>query len=155
MGWINPSGALRLLHILWQILGKTSEYLFAAVFSTKIDSHHQLNLCYPEYSCEHAPVLERAVSCFRSFIKRQTRGTSSGNEWQRITTNGTTSDNEWQRVTANDSEWQRVKPSDTTSDNEWQRVTTNDNEWQWVAKSGTTCKNGTVTSENEWLQFFL
>ena len=64
MGWINPSGALRLLHILWQILGKTSEYLFAAVFSTKIHSHHQLNLCYPEYSCEHAPVLERAVGCF-------------------------------------------------------------------------------------------
>ena len=34
-----------------------------------------------------------------SFIKRQTSGTSSDNEWQRVTTSGTTSDNEWQWVT--------------------------------------------------------
>ena len=32
MGWINPSRALRLLHILWQILRNMSECLFAAVF---------------------------------------------------------------------------------------------------------------------------
>ena len=50
---------------------------------------------------------------FWSFIKRQTSGTSSDNEWQRMTTSGTTSDNEWQRVTT----------SGTTNDNEWQRVT--------------------------------
>ena len=47
----------------------------------------------------------------RSFIKRQTSGTLSDNEWQRMTTSGTTSDNEWQlvvqRVTTNDCEWQR------------------------------------------------
>ena len=68
-----------------------------------------------------------------SFLKRQTSGTSSDNEWQRVvqrvTTSGKTSYNEWQRVTKSDNEWQRV----TTSDKEWQRViqqvTTNDNEW--------------------------
>ena len=53
----------------------------------------------------------------RSFIKRQTSGTSSDNEWQRVvqwvTTSGTVSDNEWKRVTT----------SGTTRDNEWQRVT--------------------------------
>ena len=48
----------------------------------------------------------------RSFIKRQTSGTSSDNEWQRVTTSGTTSDKEWQRVTTSDNEWY----------NEWQRV---------------------------------
>ena len=31
---------------------------------------------------------------FRSFIKRQTRGTSSDNEWQQMTTSGTSSDDE-------------------------------------------------------------
>ena len=40
----------------------------------------------------------------RSFIKRQTSGTSSDNEWynkwQRATTIGKTSDNECQRVTS-------------------------------------------------------
>ena len=73
-----------------------------------------------------------------SFIKRQTSGISSDNEWynkwQRMTTSGTTSDNEWQRVTTSgttsDNEWQRVvqrvTTSGTTSDNEWQRVTTSD-----------------------------
>ena len=30
----------------------------------QIHSQHQLNLYYLEYSCEHAPVLERAVGCF-------------------------------------------------------------------------------------------
>ena len=34
-----------------------------------------------------------------SCIKRQPSGTSSDNEWQRVTTNSTTSDNEWQRMT--------------------------------------------------------
>ena len=48
----------------------------------------------------------------QSFIKRQTRNTSSDNERQRVVqqvkTSGTTSDNECQRVTTNDNEWQRV-----------------------------------------------
>ena len=39
------------------------------------------------------------------FIKRQTSGTSSDSEWQRV---GTTTDNEWQRVTINGNEWQRA-----------------------------------------------
>ena len=90
----------------------------------------------------------------RSFIKRQTSGTSSDNEWQRMTTidnewynewqQMTASDNEWynewqrgvQRVTTNDNEWQRVVQQVTKSDKElykeWQRVTTNSNEWQRV-----------------------
>ena len=49
----------------------------------------------------------------KSFIKRQTSGTSSDNEWQRVV----------QRVTTHDNEWQRVVQRMTTSDNEWQRVT--------------------------------
>ena len=60
-------------------------------------------------------------------------GTSSDNEWQRVTTSGTASDNEWRQVTTKDkewyNEWQRVVQRMTTSDNERQRVTTNDNEW--------------------------
>ena len=50
----------------------------------------------------------------RSFIKRQASGTSSDNEWQRMT-----NDNEWQRMTKSGNKWQEMK----TSDNEWQRVT--------------------------------
>ena len=68
----------------------------------------------------------------RSFIKRQTSGTSSDNEWY----------NEWQRMTTSDNEWQRVVQRVTTNDNEWrvvQRVTTNDNEWQRM-----------TTSDNKW-----
>ena len=48
-----------------------------------------------------------------SLMKRQTGGTSSDNEWQRVvqrmTTSCTTSDNEWQRVITNGDEWQRVR----------------------------------------------
>ena len=74
-----------------------------------------------------------------SIIKKQTSGTSSDHEWQRVTTSGTTNDNEWQWMiasgTTSDNEWQRM----TTSDNEWQRlvqrVTTNGNEWQRVTIS--------------------
>ena len=58
------------------------------------------------------------TTLFWSFIKRQASGTTSDNEWQRVTmtgtTSGTMSDNEWQRVTTNDYEWY----------NEWKRVTT-------------------------------
>ena len=59
----------------------------------------------------------------RSFIKRQTSGTSCDNEWQRMV----------QRVTTNDNVLQRMATSGTTSDSEWQRVvqrmTTSANEW--------------------------
>ena len=76
-----------------------------------------------------------------SFIKRQTSGTSSENEWY----------NEWQRVvklvTTNDNEWQwlvqRMTTSDTMSDNKWQWVTASDD-------SGTTNENGTVHFK-EWM----
>ena len=81
----------------------------------------------------------------RSFIKRQTSGTSSNNEWynesQRMTS-GTTSDNEWynkwQRMTSDNewyNEWQQMTTSGKTSDKndnewyEWQRMTTSDNKW--------------------------
>ena len=67
----------------------------------------------------HCIIIVYIVGITRSFIKRQTSGASSDNEWY----------NEWQRVvqrvTTNDNEWQRV----TTNDKEWQRVTRNDNEW--------------------------
>ena len=96
-----------------------------------------------------------------SFINRQMSGTSSDNEWQRVTTSGTTSDNKWQRVvqrvTTNDSEWQLVTTNGTTSDNEWQRVTTNDNEWQrveWNNKWQRVAVSNT-TSDNEWQQMAM
>ena len=55
-----------------------------------------------------------------SFIKRQTSGTSSDNEWQRMTA----SDNKWYN------EWLRVK----MSDKEWQRMTMSDSKWeQWYS----------------------
>ena len=57
------------------------------------------------------------------FIKRQTSGTSSDSEWQRV---GTTTDSEWQRVTINGNEWQRatavvqrMKTAQYTSKNGW------------------------------------
>ena len=65
---------------------------------------------------------QKKISLKGSFIERQTRGISSGNEWQRM----------------------------TTSDNEWQRVKTNDYEWQQVTKRGTTSKNSTVYFK-EWM----
>ena len=121
-----------------------------------------------------------SVICIRqslwSFIKRQTSGTSSDNEWQRVTTSGTTSDNEWynewQRMTTSgttsDNEWQRVTTSGTTSDNEWQRmtksdsewynewqqVTTNGNEWEQVTAVVQQMKTAQYTSKNEWLPSF-
>ena len=52
---------------------------------------------------------------YGSFIKRQTSGTSSDNEWY----------NKWQRVTTNDNNWY----------NEW-RVTTGGIEWREVTTSG-------------------
>ena len=70
-----------------------------------------------------------------------------------MTTSGTTSDNEWQRVTTNDSEWQRVTTSGIASDKEWQLVTKSDNEWQWVTtseRSDTVNENGTVHFK-EWM----
>ena len=54
-----------------------------------------------------------------SFVKRQTSGTSSDIEWQRVITNENEWYNEWQGVV------QRVVSSGTTNDKEW-------NDWQWV-----------------------
>ena len=76
----------------------------------------EISICYTTATYE--------VHTFkRSFIKRQTIGTSSDNELQ---TSGTTSSNEWQRATMNDNEWQRVgafvqwmKTAQYTSKNGW------------------------------------
>ena len=102
-----------------------------------------LNMFYALFCC---------LSCFFwtciyllewSFIKRQTSGTSSDSEWQRVVQRVTTSDNEWQRVamsgTTNGNEWRRMTMSDNEWCNKWQRVTmsntTSDNEWQQIAMS--------------------
>ena len=84
-------------------------------------------------------------------------GTTSDNEWQRVTTSGTTSDNEWQRVTA----------SGTTSYKEWQRMAMSGSKWeQWYSewKRHSTLqriddyhhsndkKRCTTTSRDGWLQ---
>ena len=79
----------------------------------------------------------------RSFIKIQTSGTWSGNDWQRVVQRVTTNDNEWynewQRMTTSDSKWQWVTASENEWYNEWQRVTTNGNDWQQM-----------TMSDNEW-----
>ena len=132
-------------------------------------------------------LFKRFMECFKKwmyewpFIKRQTSGLSSDNEWQRmtandnewqgtvqrVTTSGTTSDNEWQQVATNDSKWQRVVHRVTTSDKEWQRMAMSDSEWeQWYSewKWHSTLqrmidchhfndkKRYTTTSRDVWLQ---
>ena len=80
----------------------------------------------------------------RSFIKRQTSGTSSDNEWQRMTTSDNEWYNEWQRMTTSDNEWQRVVQQVTTNDSEWynewqrvvQRVAKSNSKWQRVTANG-------------------
>ena len=119
----------------------------------------------------------------RSFIKRHASGTSSDNEWQRVTTSDNEWYNEWQRV-YNEwqrvyNEWQRVvqrvATSGTTSDNEWynewqrmttsgierynkwQSVTTSDSKWQWVTALTAVVqrmKTAKYTSNNGWLPSF-
>ena len=85
-----------------------------------------------------------------SFIKRQTNGTSSNNEWQRMTTIDNEWYNEWQGMTTSDNEW--YNDSDNEGYNEWQRMTTSDNEccnkWQRVTRNYT-------TSDNEWQQIAM
>ena len=90
----------------------------------------------------------------RSFLKRQTSGTSNDNEWQRVVQRVTTNGNKWQwvvqRVTTNDNEWcnkwQRVTKSNTTSDNEWQQIAMSDSEWQSMKAAQYTLKNGWLPS---------
>ena len=64
-----------------------------------------------------------------SFIKIQTRGTSSDNEWQRVVQRVTTRGSKW----LSDSEWQRVAQRETI-DNEWQQMTMSGIEWQKVVQ---------------------
>ena len=93
----------------------------------------------------------------RLFIKIQTSGTSSDNEWQQMTTSGKASDNGWQRVVqrvkTNGNELQRMTASCTTSDKEWKWVRKCDNEWKLETtseSSGTANENGTVHFK-EWM----
>ena len=83
-----------------------------------------------------------AQSFNRSFIKRQTSGTSSDNEWQRLV----------QRVTMNGNDWQRMTTSGTTSYNKWQQMTMSDSEWQQVVQR---MKTAHYTSKSGCLPFFL
>ena len=119
----------------------TKKYVVAEknMWHPKEDSVHMFSVAQKRNT-----YLQRIVPVVWSFIKRQTRRTSSANEWKRVTTSHTTSDNEWRRVV------QRMTTSGTTSSNEWQRVTTNDSEWQQMTKSGTRNKNGTVYFK-EWM----
>ena len=92
----------------------------ACLFSCKFPSSFQSNF------------IEMALG-MGSFIKRQTRGTSSDNEWQRVVQRVTTNDNEWQRETANgtrnDNEWYNKWQWVTANDNRWQQMTMSDSEW--------------------------
>ena len=107
----------------------------------------------------------------RLFIKRQTSGTTSDNEWkrvvQRVWQRMTTSDNEWYNEWYKEwynecyKEWQRMITSGTTSDSEWykewqrvvQQVATSDNEWQQMVQRVTTSDNRwhrMTRSDNKW-----
>ena len=90
----------------------------------------------------------------RSFIKRQTSGTSSDNEWYNEWQRITTSDNEWHRVTTNDYEWQHVVQRVTKSNSKWRRVTANGNKRQWVRAVVQRMKTVQYTSKNGWLPSF-
>ena len=79
-----------------------------------------------------------------------------------MTTSGTTSDNEWQRVTTDDnkwySEWQRVTTSGTTSDNEWynewqrvvQRMKANESDFRFQNKTTMQCKTKVYSTTSFW-----
>ena len=133
--WADPIGILKIQLVIsfskQQLQGRLRVIVFfktIQIIST--ESHIMEWLCRKLFN-----------NSDRSFIKRQTSGTSSDSKWwrvvQRVTTSGTTSGNkwynEWQRVV------QRVTTSGTKSSNEWQRVTANmaisDSEWQqWYNK---------------------
>ena len=74
----------------------------------------------------------------RSFIKRQTSGTSSDNEWQRVvqrvTMSGTTSDNEWYN------EWKRLV----------QRMKANDSDFRFQNELIMQCKTTIYSATSFW-----
>ena len=108
--------SVRVLKWKWMDFKKVKKFVFLK------------NCCIHDYF----DMLTQKYNLCWSFVKRQTRGTSSDNEWQQITISDNDRYNEWQRVTKNDNEWynewQRVY-------NEWQRMATSDNKWQWVTES--------------------
>ena len=85
---------------------------------------------------------------------------------QRVATSGTTSDNEWKRVTTNDNEWynewQRVIASSTTSRttsenewyNEWQRVEqwkkVNGSDFRFQSEAIMQCKTTIYSATSFW-----
>ena len=78
-------------------------------FTHNLHQFHEIKLSVMKYALNCVSwngLKEIFHSVSWSFIKRQTSGTSSDNEWynewQQMTTSGTTSDKERQRVTASD-----------------------------------------------------
>ena len=85
------------------------------------------NCCIHDYF----DMLTQKYNLCWSFVKRQTRGTSSDNEWQQITISDNERYNEWQRVVQRmTTSLQRV----TTNGNEWQQMKMSDREWQKVVQ---------------------
>ena len=62
-------------------------------------------------ACQESDIQVEMIKHNRSFIKRQTTGLSSDNEWQRVVQRVTVNGNEWYN------EWQRMVQQMTTSDN--------------------------------------
>ena len=94
---------------------------FSKILLLKKPSHESLVLLFYLHNKEEVIYKNNKENhWFRSFIKRQTSGTSSDNQWQGMTTSGTTSDSEWHWMTT----------SGTTSDKEWQRMAMSDSEWE-------------------------
>ena len=86
-------------------------------------------------NCQISPGLTQPVNRAAFTIGVVHRVTTNDNEWctewQRVATSGTTSDNEWQRMTTSDNKWQLVTASDSKWYNEW-NGTVHFKEWMIV-----------------------
>ena len=65
------------------------------LFTTKLYSYKDIFNKEKYFIINYPP---KEILLNKTFLKRQTSGTPSDNQWQRMSTSGTTSDNEWQRV---------------------------------------------------------
>ena len=80
--------------------------------------------------------IPKIIVPLRSFIKRQTSGTSSYSKWQRVVHRIKTSDNKWQKIT-NSNEWQQMIQRVTANGSKKTKVIlglTKDASWRFLFK---------------------
>ena len=116
---------------------------FSEILLLKKPSHASLVILFYLHNKEEVICKNKENHWLRSFIKRQTSGISSDNEWQRVTK----SDTKWQRVATNNNEWQRVVQRVTKR---WQRMAMSERVTAVVQRM----KTAQYTSKNGWLPSF-